>query len=118
MKKILAIGDSQDELTVLKTFIMNLIPGCSFIIARSGTEGIEKAKNECPDTILLEIEIPEMDGFEVCNRLKNDSGTKHIPIIIISEVKTESADFVKVLDAGAVMSAIDPFVGGAELEFR
>ena len=101
MSKILAIDDRQDNLIALSARLNNLIPGCKVITALSGAEGIEKAKAELPDTILLDIKMPGMDGYEVCKRLKKDENTKHIPVIMISAIKTESEDLVKGLGSGA-----------------
>lgn len=55
-----------------------------FAVARNGMEAIEKAKSYGPDLILLDVMMPQIDGFEVCRRLKNDPATQHIPIIIIT----------------------------------
>jgi len=101
MPKILAVDDKKDNLTAISALLNALIPGCSVITAQSGVEGLEKAKTESPDTILLDIKMPGMDGYEVCNRLKDDKTTKHIPVIMISAVKTESEDLVKGLETGA-----------------
>ena len=101
MAKILAIDDKKDNLTILSATLKNLIPDCNVITAQSGPEGIEKAKIESPDTILLDIKMPGMDGYEVCKKLKEDKDTKHIPVIMISAILTESKDLVKGLDIGA-----------------
>ena len=101
MPKILLIDDKQDNLITLSAILKNLMAGCHVLTALSGREGIEKAKAESPDTILLDIKMPEMDGYEVCNRLKNIEQTKHIPVIMISAIKTESEDLVKGLETGA-----------------
>jgi len=68
MPKILAIDDKKDNLVSISALLKYLIPGCNVITAKSGPEGIEKAKIESPDTILLDIKMPGMDGYEVCNR--------------------------------------------------
>ena len=101
MPKILLIDDKQDNLVTLSAILKNLMAGCHLLTAQSGREGIEKAKTESPDTILLDIKMPEMDGYEVCNRLKEIEQTKHIPVIMISAIKTESEDLVKGLETGA-----------------
>jgi len=101
MPKILAVDDKKDNLTALSALLNALIPGCNVITAQSGAEALEKAKTESPDTILLDIKMPVMDGYEVCNRLKYDETTKHIPVIMISAIKTESEDLVKGLETGA-----------------
>lgn len=101
MPKILAIDDKEDNLISLSAVLKSLIPGCIVITARSGPEGIEKAKIESPDTVLLDIKMPGMDGYEICKRLKEDKDTRHIPVIMISAILTGSQDLIKGLDTGA-----------------
>ena len=79
----------------------NLIPHCQLFTARSGAEGIEKAKAELPDTILLDVIMPEMDGFEACRILKFDEDTKHIPVIMLTAIKTDSKSRANGLEMGA-----------------
>jgi PAS domain S-box-containing protein len=101
MVKILAIDDNQDNLVVISALLKNLISGCTVITARSGAEGIEKAKAESPDTILLDIKMPKMDGFEVCKRLKSSDKTKHIPVVILTGMMTDTETRIKGLEIGA-----------------
>jgi len=101
MPKILAIDDKQDNLITISALLRNLIPDSVVLTAGSGKEGIAKAKAELPDTILLDIIMPGMDGFEVCRRLKSDEKTKHIPIIMLTAIKTDSESRVKGLELGA-----------------
>ena len=70
------------------------------VTASSGAEALEKVKETRPDIILLDVMMPEMDGFEVCRRLKADSDTAHIPVVMVTAL-TESADRVSGLEAGA-----------------
>lgn len=106
MPKILAIDDKLDNLVTISALLKNLIPDCDIITALSGIEGIGKAKTELPDTILLDIKMPEMDGYEVCKRLKSDKETSHIPVIMITAVETNSGSHIKGLETGA-----DAFLG-------
>ncbi len=101
MKKILAIDDKKNNLFAIKEMINNLIPDCEVLTAQSGRDGIEIAKTKQPDTILLDIVMPEMDGYEVCEILKNDKLTKHIPIIMLTAIKTDTESKIKGLEAGA-----------------
>ncbi len=101
MAKILAIDDKKDNLITLSALLKTLIPGCNVITAQSGAEGLKKAEAELPDTILLDIKMPTMDGYEVCNRLKSNKKTKNIPVIMISAINTETENLVKGLDSGA-----------------
>jgi len=101
MSKILAIDDRLDNLISIKALLRNMIPECEVITAQTGKEGIERAIKELPDTILLDINMPVMDGYEVCNKLKANSATKHIPVIMITAVRTDSKSRVKGLEIGA-----------------
>ena len=101
MKKILAIDDKQENLITIKAVIKNNLSGCKMFTAVSGKEGIRIARKEQPDTILLDIVMPQMDGYEVCKRLKEDELTKHIPVVMLTAIKTDSESRVKGLNIGA-----------------
>ena len=119
MPKILAIDDKQDNLITLSAILKNLIPECHVITAQSGPEGFEKARIHAPDTILLDIKMPGMDGYEVCKRLKEDKNTKNIPVIMISAFKRESEDLARGLDSGAdayLTKPIDELVLTAQIK--
>jgi len=101
MSRILLIDDKKDNLITLSALLKTLIPGCSLITAQSGAEGLKKAEAELPDTILLDIKMPVMNGYDVCKKLKQGESTRHIPVIMLSAIKTESDDLVKGLETGA-----------------
>jgi len=101
MPKILAIDDRLDNLISISALLRNMLPGCEVITVQTGQEGIEKSIKELPDVILLDIQMPKMDGYEVCTKLKVNSKTKHIPVIMITAVKTDSKSRVKGLEIGA-----------------
>lgn len=112
MKKILLIDDQKDNLTSIQVVIKNNIPDCEILTASSGKEGIAIAKKDQVDTILLNINMPEMDGYEVCKKLKVDISTKHIPIIIIGAIKEDLQSGVKGLNRGVdafLSKPINPF---------
>jgi response regulator RpfG family c-di-GMP phosphodiesterase len=100
--KILAIDDKKDNLVTLSAMLKNLMPGCAVIIAQSGLEGIAKAKAELPDAILLDIKMPDMDGFETCQMLMADESTKRIPVIMITSIKTDPDNRIEGLECGAI----------------
>lgn len=83
-KKILAIEDD--------AFLSGLVggklseAGFAVIAATTGKDGLAKIKTEHPDMILLDIMLPDMGGFEVLEKLKSDPETKHIPVIILSNL--------------------------------
>jgi PAS domain S-box-containing protein len=101
MAKILAIDDNKDNLTVLSALLAEAFPEIEFLSAFSGRKGIELCLSEKPDVILLDIVMPAMDGFEVCQILKADEATKNIPIIIITAARTDKESRIKALECGA-----------------
>lgn len=96
---ILVVDDTPDNLTLMN----NLLKGDYHVrIANSGEKALKiAASNPPPDLILLDIMMPDMDGYEVCQRLKRDPRTMHIPVIFIT-AKTEEEDERKGLELGAV----------------
>ncbi len=101
MRKVLAIDDQLNNLKLIKTVLNKYIPDCQVMTAQSGEDGINIANKELPDTILLDIVMPKMDGFEVCKLLKKNKATSHIPIIFISAIIRDSESIIKGLDIGA-----------------
>ncbi|MFZ2961081.1 MAG: response regulator [Candidatus Ozemobacteraceae bacterium] len=99
--KILAIDDNQDNLISLKAVVSDALPGVVVITALNGRKGIEKALSEDPDVILLDIVMPEMDGFEVCRILKADYRLLSIPVVFLTALKTDRESRIKALEAGA-----------------
>lgn len=104
--KILIVDDEIDTLLPLKISLH--VEDYTVIEALNGYEAIDKAKTEIPDLILLDIMMPEMDGYEVCARLKKDARTKNIPIIMLT-ARDAVRDKVKGLDIGADDYVTKPF---------
>jgi len=101
MSKILVIDDQQDTLETISDILKSMIPDSVLISSLSGKDGISTAKKEQPDVIILDVVMPEMDGFEVCRRLKADNDTADIPIILMSGIKTDVENKVKGFNLGA-----------------
>lgn len=101
---ILLIDDQPDALNLLK----NVLFEYQIQTAKSGKEGILKAKEIKPDLILLDVMMPDIDGFEVCKILKNDVETADIPIIFVT-AKVFLNDVVKGLELGANDYITKPF---------
>ena len=96
---ILVVDDTPDNLRLMSGLLKDEY---KVKIANSGEFALEIAQADFPpDLILLDIMMPEMDGYEVCMRLKANSKTKHIPIIFLT-AKTEIADETRGLEIGAV----------------
>ncbi|MCY2988745.1 MAG: PAS domain S-box protein [Planctomycetota bacterium] len=99
--KLLAIDDNQDNLTTLKAVVREALPDCTLLAALNGTRGIELARSEDPDVILLDIVMPGMDGFDVCRRLKADDVLRSIPVVFLTALRTDRESRVQALEAGA-----------------
>ncbi|NBB77405.1 MAG: response regulator [Bacteroidetes bacterium] len=87
---ILVVDDEQDLLDLIEYNLRQ--EGYEVILAEDGQEGIQKAREHMPDLLLLDIMMPQMDGIEVCDRMREDPDLSHIPIIFLtarSDEKTE-----------------------------
>ncbi|MFP4306482.1 MAG: response regulator [Desulfococcaceae bacterium] len=114
MEKILIIDDETEILNFIQRLLSKYMPEIKVIAVNSGLTGIERAHADQPDTILLDINMPDLSGFDVCRRLKADDRTRHIPIIIFTGMHTDSRSRIKGLDLGADAFLTKP-IGGAEL---
>lgn len=82
--------------------------GLEFVAAFSGTEGLELAERQQPSIILLDVNMPDIDGFEVLRRLKGDTRTMNIPVIMLSG-QAKSTDKVTAFELGAMDFVSKPF---------
>ena len=103
--KVLIVDDIPVNLKVLKSI---LIDDYKVLVATDGLFAMELVEANQPDLILLDIEMPEMDGYEVCKSLKAEPTTRDIPVIFISS-KNEEEDETKGLALGAVDYIAKPF---------
>lgn len=78
------------------------------LYARNGAEGLEKAEEFMPDMIITDMMMPEMDGYELCRRVRSSAILNHIPIIVVT-AKCEEADRIRLLEAGADAYLQKPF---------
>ena len=96
--RILVVDDVPANVKLLEARL--LAEYFDVLTALSGAEAIETCENGKVDVVLLDVMMPQMDGFEVCRRLKNDPATAHIPVVMITALDQVS-DRVKGLEAGA-----------------
>lgn len=111
MTRILVIDDRLDNLTSVRAILKSYEPDYNVITAQSGQEGIDLARKHRPDTILLDIQMPEIDGYEVCRILRLDERTKQTPVIFLTAKRTTLEDRVKGLELGGdayLFKPIDP----------
>ncbi len=109
MIKIVAIDDNNSNLFGLKLFINKAIPGAIIITALNGKDGIAQVIQHQPDVVLLDIKMPEMDGFEVCAILKENTLTKDIPVVFLTAFKDNAEIGKKAIDAGGEAFLSRPF---------
>jgi len=102
-KKILIVDDDSVNLKILTNILDN--NEYSIMQASGGLEAVKMAKNNHPDLIILDITMPDMDGGEVANILKNNPSTKNIPIIFLSSlIKKEEEKYSSKKDGIYLMS--------------
>ncbi len=99
----------EDEKNIRELIIYNLErEGYDVKSTDSGQEAIERIKREMPNLVILDLMLPEMDGFEVCKVLKNDHSTRLIPIVMLT-AKSEETDVIVGLQLGADDYMTKPF---------
>jgi CheY-like chemotaxis protein len=105
---ILVVDDELDNRVMMRYFLESW--GYEVTLAANGQEALEKVRAAAPDLVLLDLEMPVMNGFETCDRLKTNAETEHIPVIMFTGLeKTE--DKVKGIRKGAddyVVKTVDP----------
>jgi signal transduction histidine kinase len=104
--KVLIVGDKPENMQVLGKILCK--NGLNIISATSGPQALEIMAADLPDLVLLDIAVPEMDGYEVCRKIKENPATKSIPVIFLTaQVQTE--DIIHGFEAGAADYVIKPF---------
>jgi len=104
--KILIVDDEPDTVLPLKRALE--IENFNVIEAQDGVEALERVSAETPDLILLDLMLPKLNGFEVCQRLKQDEATSSIPIIMLT-AKSETSDKIEGIEIGADDYVTKPF---------
>ena len=124
-KKILVVDDDPDDVELIKMALSK--KPYEIIVAWNGKEGVEKAKAEKPDAIILDIMMPEEDGFKACKRIKADPELQKIPVLILTAIREhfshttyarsegltlESEDYIeKPIDGDYLVKCVEKFVG-------
>jgi DNA-binding response OmpR family regulator len=110
---VLIVEDEPDMQRAIKLRLESV--GFKVETASDGLEGLQKVKKLEPDLILLDIMLPKMDGFKVCNMIKFDKKYKSIPIIMLS-AKSAQKDFYTAKTVGADAYLTKPFTTGELLK--
>jgi twitching motility two-component system response regulator PilH len=98
MPLVLLIEDSPTQAEEIASQISRY--GVDVMVANDGLQGLRLVDSNRPDLILLDVNLPKMDGYQVCHRLKRDPDTKSIPVVMLT-VASGSDDTLKGLEAGA-----------------
>jgi signal transduction histidine kinase len=104
--KILIVDDDEQHVEMLCDCIEDYVS--SIVTAINGFEAIAKAKKELPDIILMDVMMPEMNGFDACKKIKEDSTTSHIPVIFITALN-DLESILRAFDSGGVDYLSKPF---------
>ena len=105
-RKILVVEDESDVADLLTLNFRKA--GFKISTAADGASGLQKAREDRPDFIVLDLMLPKMSGLEVCKILKNDTATSHIPILMLT-AKAEEIDRIVGLEFGADDYVTKPF---------
>ena len=105
-KRILVVDDEPHSVKMVESRLR--ANGYDVITAGNGAEGLEKARKEAPDLILLDIVMPQMNGHETLSKLKESSETKSIPVIMFTS-KGQVDDVERATYGGAIDYIVKPF---------
>jgi two-component system cell cycle response regulator DivK len=105
-KRILVIEDHEENRRLLRDLLTSV--GYELIEADTGEEGLTAAETELPDLILMDIQLPGIDGYETTRRIKANAALRHIPIIAVTSYAL-SGDDVKAFAAGCDAYVTKPF---------
>lgn len=113
--KVMVIDDEPDIVKLVKISLE--MANFEVIEALSGKECLGKAQNTVPDLFLLDIMMPEMNGYEVCQKLKAQDKTKHVPVVMLT-AKGQKGDAEQGLKVGAddyIIKPFDPYELGEQI---
>ncbi|MBI2645754.1 MAG: response regulator [Deltaproteobacteria bacterium] len=106
VKKILLVDDEKDLVDTIQ--ILLEAKGYSVVSAHDGLAGLEKAKKEKPDLILLDVMMPNLNGYQLCREIKKDPNLKNTPIVMLT-AKAQESDRFWGIESGADDYVTKPF---------
>ena len=106
MARILIVDDSPSQLMGIRRIVEKL--GHDALTAEDGSAGVEAAKREIPDLILMDVVMPNLNGFQATRSITRDATTKHIPVILVT-TKDQDTDRVWGMRQGAKAYITKPF---------
>lgn len=106
-KRILVIDD-EDDIREVAQISLETVAGWEVLTACSGSEGLLQAEVEQPDVILLDVMMPDMDGFATFQKLQANTATQHIAVILLT-AKVQSTDRQRFVELGITAMIAKPF---------
>lgn len=95
---ILLVDDHEQNLELLQAYLEDL--GCRTLVARDGVEAVALVEREKPDIVILDVMMPRMSGFQVCEKIKADPSLRDIPVVMVTALN-EVADVERAVESGA-----------------
>ena len=106
MARILIVDDSPSQLVGIKRIVEKL--GHDTVTAEDGAAGVEAAKRELPDLVLMDVVMPNLNGFQATRSITRDPSTKHIPVVLVT-TQDQDTDRVWGMRQGAKAYITKPF---------
>ena len=94
---VLLVDDNQQNLELIQAYLDDL--GCRTVTASNGIEAMEMVDSKKPDLVLLDVMMPRMSGFEVCQKIKSDPSTRDIAVIMVTALN-EVPDYERAVESG------------------
>ncbi|HEX3942062.1 MAG TPA: response regulator [Acidobacteriaceae bacterium] len=108
MTRRILIIDDEDDIRQVAALSLETVAGWHVVLANSGKQGIDRASQEQPDAILLDVMMPEMDGPTTFLKLKANHKTSHIPVLLLT-AKVQGPDQRRFADLGVAAILFKPF---------
>jgi two-component system cell cycle response regulator DivK len=105
-KRVLVVEDQEDNRRIVRDLLTSV--GYEIVEAVTGEEGVSKAETQAPDLILMDIQLPGIDGYEATRRIKANAALRQIPVIAVTSYAL-SGDDVKAFEAGCDAYVSKPF---------
>ena len=108
MAHVLVVDDEPEILKMVSKIMESR--GHRVTLARDGQDALDSVVRDRPDVMILDLNLPKVDGFEVCKRLKSDPGTRAIPIVMLTAAYVSVDDASRGVGVGADEYVVKPFL--------
>jgi two-component system, OmpR family, response regulator len=107
LRKVLIIED-EPEIQAILAMSLERVGGFETVVAGDGIEGLERARSESPDLILMDVLMPRLNGYDTCRRIKQEERLREIPVVFLT-ARCDPVDVDKAMRAGAAGCVAKPF---------